>query len=657
MSGKQTFSVLVIGALGCLFIWIATPYNNFFLNNSFISDNYIPEAAVAFCLLLVLALNPVLNVLCPKYVLNRRQVALIFAILLMAAVLPSQGLLRMLPWSVAHTTQQINQSPRLAAAVEEAQIPQALFPETIGADLETPVSNQLLDGLSVDTTIPWAPWLRVALVWGIFLLSCWLLMIGTGLILLPEWRDKERLQFPLLDVYRNMFPHPENGASIPPMFRNRIFWIGAGSVMIIYALIGLNHHTHDAVPGFPIGWQLASYFSEDPWRNLAHSIKSVKLYFAFIGIAFFMPNRIGFSIWFTTFAYAIYVMIGRTYFPPFYGGIVTDHRNAAMITVFIMIMYLSRRHWRHVSKLLLRRVTSDPDRLLKVAGWMLIAGACGMYAWMRWAGVPHMWAGIFVLLGFMVTTLIARIVAESGMPYVRIMGLEPLYFMAMLPAGWLSGAAIYIAGFITLIFPISSRVNVAVMVSHAACVDEEATPRTQIKIGYLMIAILLIGFLIGGAVHLYMGYTHGSTIQGETLNFWGSTRMGIAQRHVQRWTDGSWITPSRRLGGILSGTMIASGLIVASLMMPRWPLHPIGLLMVGSHFANVAWASLMLGWILKVMIINYGGARAFRSTQPLFMGLILGEIFSSAIWILVPVILILLGHDPSQVGRIVILPQ
>ncbi|MFU8781205.1 MAG: DUF6785 family protein [Kiritimatiellia bacterium] len=659
MSLKQKYTAIVMGAIGCLLIWLATPYNNFFLNNSFISDTYIPEVTVVFLLLVVLGLNPILHKVCPKYVLHRSQIALIFAMLLMGAVVPSQGLLRMLPWSLARTTQDINQTPRLANAIESAGIPQALFPEKIGVYLDTPVSKQFLDELEADATIPWQAWLRLVPVWGFFVLACWLLMIGVGLILLPEWKEKERLPFPLLNVFRSIFPNPQTGTLIPPLFRNRLFWTGAGIVMVIYALIGLHHHTHGNVPGFPIGWQLSGHFADPPWLYLPNYLKNVpKLFFVLIGIAYFMPNRTGFSIWFTTIAYGLYIMIGRSYIPGYYGGIITDHRNGAMIAVFLMVLYLSRWHWWHVSKLLFRRTTSDPDRLLKVAGWMLVAGACGMYAWLRWTGVPHTWAGIFVLLGFMVSVVISRIVAESGMPFVRIVGLEPAFFMAMVPAGWLTGAAIYMSGFINMLFQLGSRISAAVMVSHAASVDEEATPRSQIEIGYMMIAILMIGFVVGGVIHLHMGYTQGATIDGAytPLNTWGTNVMRGAQHQLLRWSDGSWIPPSRRLGGVVSGILLAGGLFVACMMMPKWPLHPIGMLLVGHYYGNLAWASLMLGWTSKVLIIKYGGAKAFRSAQPLFLGLILGEIFSAVIWTLVPIILILLGVEPGQVGRIMILP-
>lgn len=51
-SGGKTFSwgrlvvALLTGLAGCLFIWVATPLNNFVLGNSYIADDYLPPQSV-----------------------------------------------------------------------------------------------------------------------------------------------------------------------------------------------------------------------------------------------------------------------------------------------------------------------------------------------------------------------------------------------------------------------------------------------------------------------------------------------------------------------------------------------------------------------------------------------------------------------------------
>jgi hypothetical protein len=660
LSIPRILVALAVGFIGCLFIWVAAPYNNFFLRNSFISDTYFPVSGVIFMLVIVLGVNSLLRLIGRHRTLNGRQLILVFSMLLAAAVIPSQGLLRMLPWALANTTQHINQQEVLNEAFESAGVPHALFPDEIGFGVETPASNQFLDELEPDQSIPWANWVRLLPVWGTFLLACWLLMIGTGLVLFPEWREKERLPFPLLDVYRSILPDEGSDQTYPSMFRSRGFWLGAGAVMIMYAMNGLNHHTHDAFPGFPMGWQLSSVFSEPPWRFLSGSITNVRhIYFVLVGMAFFMPNRVGFSIWSITVGYALFEMIQRAYFQPYYGGMVTDHRNGAMVAVTVMVLFISRRHWLHVAKVMfITGPTDDTDRMLRSSGWMIVIGAIGMFLWLQWANVPAIWAAIFVLIGFMVSVLIARIVAETGLPFVRITGMNAWYFMSLVPGGWLTGAAIYMAGFISIIFQIGSRVSAAVMISHAAGLDRKASPKHQLRLGYMMIGIFVIGLIVCGAIHLYMGYTQPYTMDGmfTPINEFGTRRMHHSENLLIRWTQDYWVIPANRLGHLIFGFVFAGALQIACMRSPRWPLHPVGLLLVGHYYGTTGWASIMIGWALKVSIINIGGATVFRKAQPLFMGLILGEILSAVIWTIVPVILLMMGHDPSDVGHIPLLP-
>ncbi|MBI1337024.1 MAG: hypothetical protein GC164_08690 [Phycisphaera sp.] len=660
LNARRVVAAMTVGALGCLFIWLATPYNNFYLSNSFISDTYFPVAGVIFMLAFVLGVNPLLHLIRRQWVFNRRQLALVFVMLLAAAVIPSQGLLRMLPWSIARSNQEINLTEPLANAIERSRVPKSLFPDQVGYLAPTPTSDQFLDELDEGASIPWGAWLRILPIWGVFLLSCWLLMVGVGLVLFPEWRDKERLPFPLLDVYRSLLPDARAGTILPTVFRERLFWLGAVAVIFLYALVGLNHHTHGRVPAIPLGWNLSPVFTEVPWRYLPGPIKNVEhIYFVLVGMAFFMPNRVSFSIWFTTVAYGVYGMVNRAYFPTgYFGGAVHDHRNGAMIAVAVMTLYLSRHHWLRVGRLMLSRVRDDADRLLKMSGWMLLAGMIGMFAWLVWAGVPYILAVVFVFIAFMVSLLIARIVAETGLPFVRITGLEPLYFMAMMPAGWLTGAAIYISGFVNMLFPLGSRISAAVLASHAAGVDEKADAKQQLRTGYLMIAILVVGLVVCGAVHLHMGYTHAQSLDvgHQPINTWGSQVLSGTHGSLIRWSQGSWITPSRRLGNLLVGIVIAGGLQVMCMLSPGWPVHPIGMLLVGHYYSDTAWASIFIGWALKMVLVYYGGAAAYKRAKPLFLGIILGEIISAVIWTLVPVALLWWGMDPSQVGHIQVLP-
>ena len=96
--------------------------------------------------------------------------------------------------------------------------------------------------------------------------------------------------------------------------------------------------------------------------------------------------------------------------------------------------------------------------------------------------------------------------------------------------------------------------------------------------------------------------------------------------------------PYNQVGHIAFGAALAGVLEWACLTMPTWPLHPIGLLMVVTFYSGAAWASVFLGWLIKVLLVRYGGARLYRAARPFFLGLIMGEVFAAIFWCLVPVV-------------------
>jgi hypothetical protein len=56
-----------------------------------------------------------------------------------------------------------------------------------------------------------------------------------------------------------------------------------------------------------------------------------------------------------------------------------------------------------------------------------------------------------------------------------------------------------------------------------------------------------------------------------------------------------------------------------------WPFHPAGYLVAGSFGLFRLWLPIFLSWLMKVLILRYGGLGAYRKALPFFLGLILGE--------------------------------
>ena len=108
MRDPRSVFVFLLGLALCVGIWVAVPYNNFALNNSFVSDGYLPEIVLLCIAFLVLVLNPLLRRFLPGLALTHRHLALLVGMMLFGAILPSNGLFRFFPHNIARETEIIN---------------------------------------------------------------------------------------------------------------------------------------------------------------------------------------------------------------------------------------------------------------------------------------------------------------------------------------------------------------------------------------------------------------------------------------------------------------------------------------------------------------------------------------------------------------------
>ena len=125
-----------------------------------------------------------------------------------------------------------------------------------------------------------------------------------------------------------------------------------------------------------------------------------------------------------------------------------------------------------------------------------------------------------------------------------------------------------------------------------------------------------------------------------------------AVSYTQRLTGQGTLAASETISGFArftaispqSGSLIWAALAGAGLVLlctfgrlrwTWWPLHPVAFLIWTSYPALwFAW-SFLIGWILKVLVIRYGGARVFQKLKPLVFGLIAGEL----VGLLLPIII------------------
>jgi hypothetical protein len=69
-----------------------------------------------------------------------------------------------------------------------------------------------------------------------------------------------------------------------------------------------------------------------------------------------------------------------------------------------------------------------------------------------------------------------------------------------------------------------------------------------------------------------------------------------------------------------------------------WPFHPAGYAITTSWGMNIIWSCLFFSWLIKSVILKYGGLKIHRQAIPFFLGLILGEFTVGSLWTIIGIV-------------------
>jgi len=154
----------------------------------------------------------------------------------------------------------------------------------------------------------------------------------------------------------------------------------------------------------------------------------------------------------------------------------------------------------------------------------------------------------------------------------------------------------------------------------------------------MFLAIVLavfIGYFVSNWLVLRLAYNYG----GINLNTWFYVN---GPQHPYSWAVSHILHPA---GPSASGWAArgAGAALMGLLMFVRyrflwWPFHPLGFAVGSVIWIDHLWFSIFLVWLVKAMILKYGGVRMFRQGRPFFLGLILGQYSIAVIWFLIDLV-------------------
>ena len=161
------------------------------------------------------------------------------------------------------------------------------------------------------------------------------------------------------------------------------------------------------------------------------------------------------------------------------------------------------------------------------------------------------------------------------------------------------------------------------------------TQRTAGQIGehprLLLVPLLIaipVAFVAASMTYLRLNYSVGA-LALYTHPIWSTSReFGALVGPLQGHVDLSHVSP----GAGIVGASITLALVVMRSRFTWFPLHPLGFALAPTWAMMVFWFGFFVAWVIRSVVLRYGGLQTYRKLTPLMLGMIIGEFSSAVFW-------------------------
>ncbi|CAN5619233.1 hypothetical protein BH10PLA1_BH10PLA1_13230 [soil metagenome] len=632
-----------IGTLLVGLVCGVTPYNDYVVANTMMVGVYVPPILVILFFVLVVLINGLLHRYVPSRALVTGELGVIMAMTLTACGIPGQGMMRSL-------------IPTLVSPFHHGLSDAAFWKNFTGMNLPGwlyPVKN-IADGRSSDVmqwfyshlprgaSAPYAAWVIPLAGWGVFMLAMVATFLALAAILTPQWAVNERLAFPIAQLQQAVIEAPPRGRALNDLFRSRLFWIAVTGVVICHSMVTLRQYFPRYVPLIPLRYDLRNVFTEEPWIFFSENVKAARIFFLFIGISYFISARVGFSLWSMYLFTELVNVQQRMWHTEIAGPAWNDQHLGASVALMAGVLWIARHHLVKVVRQAFSRRPDPQWPRYRVEVFTAILGPSIMTGWLLVAGV-HLWVSVVIVtFVLMAHVLVARIVAETGLPFIRIIS-TPLQLITALPTSLFRANDVYFASVFQLNGVHLTRESLLAFSMHGLRVNEsiQSPQKSQRGLLALMAWAAVFGFVVASASSLYCYYhyslplaeSNDSNLNQVALQIWPRE---VVANPLNQFSEGRFAPKPHNPWLHMSIGVVVTGLLqAATLRWAWWPFLPVAYLVCSTWYIRVAWVSIFLGWLAKTIIVQYGGAKLYQQAKPFFFGLIFGEALAAGLWALI----------------------
>ena len=255
-----------------------------------------------------------------------------------------------------------------------------------------------------------------------------------------------------------------------------------------------------------------------------------------------------------------------------------------------------------------------------------------MSVWLWRSGLPPWAVAVFLAVAFAIYMALTRVIVEAGLASA-VQAMSPTGFLLSGVGSSALGTAGVIASGYTLVW--SADLLVFMM---APCANGiRMLHGLRCSAGWLvgMIAIAMLVSLVGSVwAILKLGYTYGAINFDADIPFYShyaKEPFRLASFLLYSETGPNWVGWLWNGVGATAMTL----LVVARQQLSWWPLHPVGLVVCGTHILNSTWFSIFIAWLIKSAVLKYTGPKGYLSTRIFFLGMVLGQFAVGGFWLVV----------------------
>ncbi len=626
---------VIMGIILAVVICAGTPINNIYHQATPLGGGHFPLAPFFIFFLLAILTAIINRIFRPRTLLHGTELLVIWIQMVIGSGIAYTGLARTFLINLTAPIHFASTGNRWEEMLHPL-IPAALTPtskEAVELLYNGLPTGREMGWFDVFFAIPWQAWIQPLLLWGGFILLCYLLIILLINLISRQWIHNERLNFPLLKVPETIGQSiDENGFF--SFLTNKFFLAGLLIPVCLHLLNGLSFY-YPTIPHIQTLVLAGPYF---PDYGIFSGFHKLKLYFypAFIGFAFLASRQISFSFWFFfLFGGLFYGLLSVAgYSIPAaelgtsFGPTLTRPEEMQMIgaygVFFLFLTWLARYHLLAVTKEALFLVPRSQTRTewfdVRISFWGVIIGFAAIIYWFIALGMKPLTASLLVLSFFMIMMVATRIICQGGLPYFTLTAAPIDGLLTLFGTKMFSGTSGLLAGMAQKVLFVDLRESLMPSIVHGRKIHHGKSPTGLLFFGLTL--TVLVSTLVSLAAMMMLCYKFG--IRELELEWATRTTISVFE-NVFRLTfspveSGDWVTIFT-----IGGALFMLVLVFCYHKFYWWPIHPIGYLTAYSSAMRILWVSFFIGWACNTLCMRYGGVVLFKKFQLFFIGLIIGD--------------------------------